>query len=144
MTGKTAFLKPKAPEQSEMPGSERSFGLVFGFVLGAVGLWPLLHGHSPRIWAMLPAVIFVVVALARPPLLRPLNLVWWSIGRLLHRITTPIILGMLFYLTVAPTGLLMRAFGKDPLRLKFDRGAPSYWVERSPPGPAPDSMRNQF
>jgi hypothetical protein len=63
---------------------------------------------------------------------------------LLHRITTPVILALLFWITVVPTGLLMRAFGKDPLRLKFDRDARSYWIERTPPGPAPDSLRNQF
>jgi len=43
-----------------------------------------------------------------------------------------------------PTGLIMRLFGKDPLRLRFDAEAKSYWIQREPPGPEPDSMRNQF
>jgi hypothetical protein len=54
------------------------------------------------------------------------------------------VMGLLFYLTVTPTGLLMRLFRKDPLRLRFDPEAKSYWIERQPPGPAPETMRHQF
>lgn len=43
-----------------------------------------------------------------------------------------------------PIGLIMRARGKDLLRLKFDRAARSYWIERDPPGPPPETMRKQF
>ena len=50
----------------------------------------------------------------------------------------------MFSTTVAPIGLLMRLFGKNPLRLKFDRVAHSYWIERNPPGPAGATMKNQF
>ena len=39
---------------------------------------------------------------------------------------------------------VMRLFGKDFLRLRLDRGAKSYWIVRTPPGPPPQSMRNQF
>jgi hypothetical protein len=46
--------------------------------------------------------------------------------------------------TIVPIGLILRATGKDPLRLKFDRDAKSYWIPRDPPGPAPDSMPHQF
>ena len=59
-------------------------------------------------------------------------------------VVTPVVMILLFYLTVTPTAILMRLFGKDPLRLRFDRAAKSYWIERVPPGPAPETMRNQF
>ena len=59
-------------------------------------------------------------------------------------VVNPLVMGLLFYLTVTPTGLLMRLFGKDPLRLRFDPEAKSYWIERQPPGPAPETMRHQF
>ena len=45
---------------------------------------------------------------------------------------------------IAPIGLVMRMFGKDFLRLKLDRNAKSYWIDRAPPGPPPQSMKNQF
>jgi len=56
----------------------------------------------------------------------------------------PQLLGLLFFVTIMPIGLVMRAFGKDFLRLKLDRNAKTYWIERAPPGPPPQSMRNQF
>lgn len=132
-------------ENDEHPApSERSFGIVFAVMFLLVGSWPMLAGEVPRWWAMAAAGALLVVGLAFPRILRPLNSAWLRFGLLLHRITSPIILAMLFYLTVVPTGLVMRALGKDPLRLRFDSNARSYWIERSPPGPHPESLRNQF
>ncbi len=79
-----------------------------------------------------------------PSLLAPLNRVWTKFGLLLHKVVSPIVLGVMFYLVITPTGLLMRLFGKDPLRLKFDGTAKSYWIPREPPGPKPDSIKDQF
>lgn len=140
-------VKPlEQPENDKhlAPPGERSFGIVFAVVFLLVGSWPMLAGELPRWWALALAGAFLLAGLALPRILRPLNSVWLRFGLLLHRITSPIILAMLFYLTVLPTGLVMRALGKDLLRLRFDRNARSYWIERSPPGPEPESLRNQF
>jgi hypothetical protein len=67
-----------------------------------------------------------------------------QLGRLLGRITTPIVTGLLFYLIFTPAGLIARSLGKDPLRLRFDPRMKSYWQERRPPGPPPEDMANQF
>lgn len=125
-------------------GSERSFGLVFAAVFLIIGAWPLKAGHDPRLWALGAAVAFLVIALAFPRALKPLNIVWFKFGMLLHHVMTPLIMGLLFFLTVTPVGLLMRATGKDPMRLKRDPKATSYWIDRAPPGPAPESMKTQF
>lgn len=125
-------------------GSDRTLGLVFSGVFLLVGCWPLVRGGSVRAWAIGLAVVFLVIALLRPSFLAPLNRLWVSLGLLLHRVVSPLVLGAVFFLVVTPMGLLMQAFGKDPLRLRFDLTASSYWIERRPPGPAPDSMRNQF
>ena len=124
--------------------SDRSFGIVFAVVFAIIGLWPLLGSGQVRIWALGIAVAFILAALARPGLLAPLNRLWTRFGLLLHKVVSPLIMGMLFYLTVTPIGLLMRAFGKDPLRLRPNPDAASYWIERDPPGPAPETMKNQF
>ena len=125
--------------------SNRSFGLVIGGALLLIGMVPLLHApHRPRWWAIAIAVIFAGLAQVRPNLLAPLNRLWLRFGLLLHKIVSPVILGLLFYTTVLPVGLLMRAFGKDPLRLRKDGAARSYWVIREPPGPTPESMTRQF
>lgn len=125
-------------------GSERSFGLVFTAVFALIGAWPLLGGAEPRIWALGAATAFLAVSLAMPRMLRPLNLLWFKFGLLLHKVVSPLIMGLLFFVTVTPIALIMRAAGKDPLRLKRDPGAESYWIPRRPPGPDGGSMKNQF
>ena len=124
--------------------SERSFGGVFTFVFVLIGLAPLLDWHAPRWWALSIGALFLLVTLTKPQLLRPLNQLWFRFGLLLHRFITPASLGAVFLFVVIPIGFSLRLFGKDPLRLRFDRAASTYWIHREPPGPAPDSMRQQF
>lgn len=124
--------------------SDRSFGFVFAVVFAAIGLLPLIVGGGVRLWALAIGGGFLLVALALPRVLAPLNRLWLKFGLLLHKIVSPIVLGIMFYGVVTPTGLLMRALGKDPLRLKFERQSASYWIERVPPGPPPESMKDQF
>jgi len=85
-----------------------------------------------------------LVALIKPTLLTGLNKLWIKLGLLLGKVVSPIALGILFYIIITPIGLLIRINGKDPLRLKFDPNAKSYWIPREPPGPPPDSFKNQF
>lgn len=125
-------------------GSERSFGLVFVVVFAVIGFWPLLKGEPLRLWALGAAAVLLVLALAVPAALKPFNRLWFRFGLLLHKVMTPLIMGLMFFGAFMPTGLIMRALGKDILRLKFDPQAQSYWIERHPPGPAPESLRNQF
>lgn len=125
-------------------GSERTLGLVFAAFFLIIGCLPLGGGGAVRGWAIVVAAACLATALLRPSLLAPLNRLWTWVGLLLHRVVSPLVLGALFFLVVTPIGLLMRARGKDPLRLRLDRASNSYWIERRPPGPAPDSMRNQF
>ncbi len=125
-------------------GSDRSFGFVFTVVFSVVALWPLLEDTPPRWWALLLGMVFLVLTLVRPSLLAPLNRAWTRFGLLLHHIVNPIVMGLLFFLVFAPMGVAMRILGKDLLRLKLDKGAKSYWIERRPPGPDPKTMNNQF
>lgn len=148
--------------------SDRSFGLVFGtffLLLAVLGYFsklppflkftvpagcPFLDAHpelAPYALSALFAVaslVFFIFALVFPKVLAPLNWVWTRFGLLLHKLVSPVILGLLFFLIFTPVGLLMRLFGADPLRLRFDAKLPSYWMVREPPGPAPDSLKDQF
>ena len=126
--------------------SDRSFGLVMAACFGIVALLPLLHApvSAIRWWALAIAAAFLALALLWTAPLRPLNRWWLKLGLLLSKVVSPIVLMLLFYATVTPIGLLMRATGKDPLRLRRDSAARSYWIPREPPGPAPDSMKQQF
>ncbi len=124
--------------------SDRAFGIVFTVLFTVIGLWPLIHGGEVRIWSLVLAAVILSVALIRPSLLAPFNRAWMKFGLLLHKITNPVIMGLIFFLTVTPTALIMRAMGKDPLRRKFDPSATSYWIDRDPPGPEPETMKQQF
>jgi hypothetical protein len=125
--------------------SDRSFGLVFAGFFALLTLLKLWRGWTAWGWVFLGvAAAFAAAALAAPRILAPLNRLWLKLGLLLHKVVTPIIMALLFYGVVTPMGVLMRLLGKDLLRLKRDPGAASYWIERQPPGPAPDTMKNQF
>ena len=124
--------------------SDRSFGCVFAVVFVVIAAWPLLSGGGLRWWSMAIAGAFALVAVVMPTLLAVPNRLWMKLGLLMGKIVSPIALGILFYGAFSPLGAVMRLLGKDPLRLKRDALAQSYWIERAPPGPPPQSMTNQF
>jgi hypothetical protein len=131
-------------EEPAAGGSDRSFGLVIGAAFVVIGLWPLLGARGPRLWSLLIAATFVGVALWKPRLLAPLNRGWTRLGLAMHRVTSPVVLGLVFYTTVTPIGLLLRALGKNVLGRRWDASRTTYWIPRVPPGPAGDTMRRQF
>ena len=133
-----------AHDETSVIGSDRGFGIVFAVVFTAIGLFPLLRGASPRGWSLAVAGGFLAVALVKPTWLAALNTLWFRFGLLLQRVAHPIVLAVIYFAVVTPTGLVMRALGKDPLRLRFDPDATSYWILRDPPGPEPESMKQQF
>jgi hypothetical protein len=126
--------------------SDRSFGLVFAGFFLLVAFGPLLHAPHQgfRWWALGVAAIFAALALFWATPLAPLNRLWLRLGLVLYKIINPIALALIFAATIVPMGLLMRAVGKDPLRLKREPEAASYWIRREPPGPAAETMKSQF
>ncbi len=145
MKGASSFHEDFAREHRVKSSSNRSFGLVFAGFFLLVGLLPLARGAELRFWALGLAAAFLFLALAYPAPLSPLNRLWLRFGLLLHRITTPLVMGLIFFLAITPTALLKRAVSRDdPMRRRFEPEARSYWIERRPPGPAPETMRNQF
>ena len=125
-------------------GSDRGFGMVAALVFTGVGGWPLLDGAPPRWWALAAAGAVLAIALVKAHWLAPFNRLWFRFGLVLGRIVNPVVLAVIYVAVVTPTGLVMRARGKDPLRLRRDPRAASYWIRRDPPGPEPGSMTNQF
>jgi len=113
---------------------------------GALALLALINGwHDERLWRweLAAAVLFLLAAGIKPSSLHPLNLIWMKLGLLLHRIVNPIVMGLLFFGTIWPTGLVMRLRGRDLLRLKREPASDTYWIAREP-GPQPETMRDQF
>lgn len=159
------FSRQSGPQGS----SDRQFGLVFSafFLILAIldyfsklppflklslpiGQCPYLIAH-PELAAhelslafLAVSLSFLIIALVFPKALFPLNWVWTKFGLLLHKIVSPVVLGVLFLVVFTPVGVVMRLFGGDPLRLRFEPNASSYWIARNPPGPAPESLKDQF
>ena len=121
-------------------GSNRSFGIVFFIVFFIISLFPLLKGNDIRIWSLLVSLIFLVLGLINSNILSPLNKLWFKFGLLLGNFISPIIMGLVFFLVVTPTGLFMRLIGKDLLNLN-EKNVKSYWIDKTGPK---SKMKNQF
>jgi hypothetical protein len=124
--------------------SDRSFGFVFAAVFAVVACLPLLRGKAVRPWALAVSAAFLLLALIRPGLLGPANRLWTRLALRLSKITNPVMTGLMFYVVFTPVAVVLRLMGKDLLRLKAEPVADSFWIPRNPPGPAPETMRNQF
>jgi len=127
-------------------GSERTFGLVFFAFFMLVGVAPLLHraGGAIRVWALVLAAVFLVLSLFWTAPLKPLNHAWLKFGLMLHAVVNPLVMALLFYAVITPFGIGMRILGKKLLGLERQPEATTYWISRNPPGPAPETMKNQF
>lgn len=125
-------------------GSNKSFGIVFAIVFLIIALWPLTGGGEIRLWSLSISCVFIGLAFLAPDLLTRLNIIWFKFGLLLHKIVSPIMMGLVYVLTIIPIGLILRLAGKDPMRMKKQDNVNSYWIKRDVVGPDADSFKNQF
>ena len=121
-------------------GSNRSFGIVFSIIFLIIALWPLLNEQSLRTWALIISLIFFFLGIINSKFLTPLNKIWFKFGIFLGKKLSPILMGIVFFLVVTPTGLFMRLLKKDLLRLKKTNDK-TYWIEKED---IKSSMKNQF
>ena len=120
--------------------SNRSFGIVFSIVFLIISIYPILNDENIRIWSLAISLIFLILGIINSKILNPLNKIWFKLGILLGKIISPIVMGIIFFLVVTPTGLLMRVLKKDLLRLKYNKDS-SYWIEKNE---VKSKMKNQF
>ncbi len=120
--------------------SNKSFGIVFSVVFLLIAIYPLTNGEDIRIWSGIISFIFLVLGLLNSSILTPLNKIWFKFGIILGKIISPVIMAIIFFLVVTPTGLIMRILRKDILNLKYNQNK-SYWIEKEGPK---SKMKNQF
>ena len=120
--------------------SNRNFGIVFSIVFLIISLWPLLSQNDIRIWSLIISGIFLVLGLINSKLLLPLNKIWFKFGILLGNFVAPIGMGIVYFMVVTPTGLIMRLLGKDILNLKKNN-KDTYWIEKDNSN---SDLKNQF
>jgi predicted membrane protein len=120
--------------------SNRNFGIVFFIVFILISLYPLLNSEDIRFWALIISLIFLFLGILNSQILTPLNKLWFKFGIFLGKIISPLIMAIIFFLVVTPTGLLMKLWRKDLLNLKFNNKK-TYWIEKNEPK---SKMKNQF
>ncbi len=121
--------------------SIRSFGVVFFFVFIIIALYPLLNNHEIRFWSLIIGFIFLFLGLVNSPLLKPLNLIWFKFGLFLGKLIAPIIMGIVYFIVVFPTFLLLKLFKRNYLNIKYERNNSSYWINVKN---KQTTMRDQF
>jgi len=120
--------------------TNRNFGIVFTIVFLIISFWPLLKNGEIRYWPLIISFIFFVLAIINSKILTPLNKVWMKFGLILGKIVSPLVMGVIFFFVVTPTGIIMRLFGKDLLNLKKNNKN-TYWLKKNNQN---NNMKNQF
>jgi hypothetical protein len=120
--------------------SNRNFGIFFFIIFLIVALWPLLNSNEIRLWSLVISLVFFVLGILNSKLLNPLNNIWFKFGLFLGNFFAPIIMGLIFFFVVTPTGILMKLFGKDLINLKKNNKK-TYWITKKD---EISSMKNQF
>ena len=121
-------------------GSNKSFGIVFFIVFLAIGLWPLINHHEIRFWAILISLIFLILGMLNSKILTPFNKIWFKFGIFLGNFISPIVMGIIFFFVVTPTGIIMRLLRKDLINLKTNNEK-TYWLKKNNDN---NNMKNQF
>lgn len=124
--------------------SERSFGVIFSilFFTLAVLAWRRQSAILP-IYITAGSVTLALTLIA-PFILRPLNLAWGRLGLLLHKVMTPVIMALMFFVVFLPLGFALTFFKKLSLQKSFDKELKTYWISRPESSPTPASMKNSF
>tara|TARA_A100001388_G_scaffold276589_1_gene264726 strand:- start:464 stop:844 length:381 start_codon:yes stop_codon:yes gene_type:complete len=122
--------------------TNKSFGLTFGTVFLIVFFYVFIEYDNSNLYLsiLFISIIFYLLGFLNSKILYPLNFIWFKFGIFLGKIVSPIILGIIYFLVVTPTGIVMKIFKKDLLALKFtDKN--SYWIKSKE---TKSKMKNQF
>jgi len=122
----------------------RRFGFTVSIplaLLGGVGLW---RGHVvlPVVLCGL-SILLTTLAVVAPSLLGPVHRVWMQVANALGWFNTRVLLGLVYFAVMTPTGVVMRLVGKDPLDRRL-RDRPTYWVEKTPHPDPRGTMERRF
>ena len=115
--------------KKKLTNSNKGFGILFFIVFFLYGIWPALSSNEIRIWSLSMGIIFLILGLLNSKLLTPFHNLWLKFGTLLGRIVSPIVMFLVYFAFITPLAVIIRLFGKDLLRKKFNK-SPSYWIKR--------------
>jgi predicted membrane protein len=127
--------------QNSKSSSIKSFGIVFFLVFIIIALYPLLNDRGIRIWSLIVSFIFLFLGIVNSPILKPLNLIWFKFGFFLGKFIAPIIMGIIYFIVVFPTFLLLKLIKKNYLNIRYEKNKTSYWINIKDKS---ITMRDQF
>lgn len=123
---KAASVEPSSRDLTKLAA-------LYLIVPGLIGAYLILwKGAASGRWWIAAGVVLAASRLI-PPLFRAIYRVWIAIAVILGYFVSRLLLTLIFFLVLLPTGLLMRLFGKDPMDRKLDAAAPTYWIKREEP-----------
>ena len=134
------MFEKKNIKKNDKLENNKSFGILFFIVFILVSVWPLKNGEDLRIWSLLISLVFLFLGLINSKILTPLKSVWIKFGYLLGNIISPVVMGIIYFLVLTPTGIIMRLLGKDILKLNKNK-LNTYWEKKSK---NQSTMKNQF
>lgn len=108
----------------------RTTWIGFTVIFAVFGSILLYKGRDTYVYFYGASAFFAAFAAVAPMALLPLYRLWVKFATALAWVNTRLLLGLVFFAVVTPVGLFMRLLGKDPLKLKMDRDAGSYWIKK--------------
>lgn len=123
----TDASKKTGPDIRELRSFGISTGTMVAVLFGAAipWIWDLRY----PVWPWVTLAVLALWALIAPGSLRPVYTTWMRVALVISKITTPVLLGIVFFFVFVPVGLVFRIFSRDPMRRKFEPGEPTYRVD---------------
>lgn len=125
------------------PQQGRRFGVTVGgafLVFAALAWWRQSVVLTPVLAALGAALM--AAGLVVPTHLGPVERAWMALAHAISRVTTPVVMAVMYFLVITPSGVVRRALGGNPLA--HTDGAAGFWKERPAGGRQSKSMERQF
>ena len=122
--------------------TNKNFGIVFFIVFLIVAFYPFLNNQSIHIWSLIVSFIFLFLGLRNSILLTPLNALWFKFGIILGKFVAPIVMGIVYFIVIFPTFVLLKIFKRNYLNIKKERNIKTYWLDIV--DEKKSSMKDQF
>lgn len=142
--GKYASHERIVARQNLSPGSVRGFGIVFTIFFLILSIWPVFSGESIRFWSLTTAGLLLCITVILPQAFKPFNALWFRLGLVIGWVVNPMVMFLIFVLSVVPTAIVLKLMRKNTLQLKFDQDEESYWIKREEFESSNETMRRQF
>ncbi len=128
--------------KNEKMSSNRSFGIIFAIFFSILAFYQYFKYDYINYYFITFVILFFTLGIINSIILNPFNRIWVKLGELLGYIIAPIIMMLIYVLTIIPTGIVMKLLGKDILNLKYNNKVSSYWIKKNEKKTG--SMKDQF